>query len=119
MENEQKELSVLEKSETLKLDNAKISKNEYTLSLIREALKCGLIDENEEAKLKTKIYDGLASVLDEFTDGKSTSVSQEKANDLLSSFLYNIDAYLISLNDPEKALSELKSKPISSMTMVV
>jgi len=92
---------------------ARLNNSEYTLSLLREAVRIGYIDESEEAAVKAKIFDGLATVIDEFTEGKSTSVSNEKANDLLSSLLYNIDAYLISLRDPKKAYDELKTKTFS------
>ena len=94
-------------------NGARLNNAEYTLSLLREAVRIGYIDESEEAALKAKIFDGLATVIDEFTEGKSTSVSNEKANDLLSSLLYNIDAYLISLRDPMKACNELKTKTFS------
>lgn len=92
---------------------ARLNNSEYTLSLLKEALRLGYIDETEEATVKAKIFDGLATVIDEFTEGKSTSVSNEKANDLLSSLLYNIDAYLISIQNPAKAYEELKTKTLS------
>ncbi len=90
----------------------KASSTDYTLSLLREAVRIGVIDENEETALKSKIFDGLAFVIDEFTEGKSSSLSNDKANELLSSLLYNIDAYLISLKNPEKALEEVKEKTV-------
>ncbi len=94
-------------------DGVRINYSEYALSLIREATKSGYIDDAEEAELKNKIFNGLAMVIDEYTEGKSTSVSNEKANDLLSSYLYNIDAYLISLKDPMKAFCELRDKTVT------
>ncbi len=94
------------------LDGLYLKYSEYTLSLIREAAKEGIIDEAEEASLKAKIFDGLAEVIDEYTSGKSTSVSNDKANDLLSSYLYNIDAHLISFKSNSKALGELRAKTV-------
>ena len=96
-----------------KIDGARLSFSEYTLSLLREAEKAGLITSDEEEVIKAKIFNGLASVIDEYTEGKSTSVSNEKANELMSSLLYNIDAYLISLKDPMKAFSELQNKTVT------
>lgn len=106
------QLQQYSKNESL-FSPSRINKAEYTLSLLREAVRVGYIDEIEEQTLKAKIFDGLATVIDEFTEGKSSSVSNDKANDLLSSLLYNIDAHLISLNDPMKAFEELKSKTLS------
>ena len=100
------------KSNSAAFDAIRTNNAEYTLSLLREALRVGIIDELTEATLKAKVFDGLALVIDEFTEGKSTSVSNEKANELLSSLLYNVDAYLISLKSPEKALSELSEKTV-------
>lgn len=90
----------------------RMNNSEYTVSLLREAVRVGIIDEVKEASLKAKVFDGLAIVIDEYTEGKSTSVSNDKANELLSSLLYNIDAYLISLGDPKKALSEVEEKTV-------
>ncbi len=86
--------------------------SEYTVSLLKEAVRLGIIDEAREAELKAKLFDGLALVIDEYTEGKSTSVSEEKANELLSSYLYNIDSYLISLSSPKKALEEVSEKTV-------
>lgn len=94
-------------------EGARLNYAEYALSLIKEAEKLGYIDEAEAVTLKAKLFDGLAAVIDAYTEGKSTSVSNEKANELLSSYLYNIDAYLISLKDPDKAFRELREKTVS------
>ena len=96
-----------------RIDGARLNFAEYTLSLLREAEKVGLITAEEEETLKAKIFNGLAGVIDEYTEGKSTSVSNDKANELMSSLLYNIDAYLISFKDPMKAFSELQNKTVS------
>lgn len=94
-------------------EGLRISYSEYTLSLLKECLRTGIIEESEEVMLKAKIFDGLATVIDGYTEGKSTSVSNDKANELLSSLLYNIDAYLISLKNPEKALNEVREKTVT------
>ncbi len=96
-----------------RIDGGRLNYAEYTLSLLREAEKIGLITAEEEESLKAKIFNGLAGVIDEYTEGKSTSVSNDKANELMSSLLYNIDAYLISLKDPMKAFDELKNKTVN------
>lgn len=98
-----------------RIDGARLNYAEYTLSLLREAEKIGLITAEEEEALKAKIFNGLAGVIDEYTEGKSSSVSNDKANELMSSLLYNIDAYLISLKDPMKAFDELSSKTVNHL----
>lgn len=96
-----------------RIDGARLNYSEYTLSLLREAEKVGLITAEEEEALKAKIFNGLAGVIDEYTEGKSTSVSNDKANELMSSLLYNIDAYLIALKDPMKAFEEIRNKTVN------
>ena len=100
------------KSSAVAFEGMRLNYSEYTLSLLKECLRTGVIEEVEEATLRAKLFDGLALVIDEYTEGKSTSVSNEKANELLSSLLYNVDAYFISLKNPERALNELREKTV-------
>lgn len=101
------------KADNKVFEGIRINYSDYTNALLREALRSGYIDETEEANLKAKLFNGLAAVIDEYTGGKSSSLPNEKANELFSSLLYNIDAYLISLKDPAKAFSELQEKTVS------
>ena len=41
---------------------ARLNNSEYTLSLLKEALRLGYIDEAEEAAVKAKVFDGLAAL---------------------------------------------------------
>lgn len=100
------------KNSAVAFEGMRLNYYEYTLSLLKECLRTGVIEEVEEATLRAKLFDGLALVIDEYTEGKSTSVSNDKANELLSSLLYNIDAYFISLKNPERALTELREKTV-------
>lgn len=93
-------------------DETRLNRNEYTSSLLREAVRIGALTEDEALELKLKIFNYLAEVIDEYTDGRSQSVKNDRANDLLSSLYYNIDAKLISLKDPQKALDALRDKSI-------
>ena len=94
-------------------DESRLSKNEYTVSLMREALRLEIITEAEELALQAKLMNHVAAVIDEFTDGKSQSLSNDKTNELFSALLYNLDAYFISLKNPTKAFSELNEKTVS------
>ena len=93
-------------------DAMRMNNSEYTTSLIREALRVGIIDEDESARLQAKLADGMAIAIDEFTGGKSSSLGNDKSAELYSSFLYNVDAHLIALKSPEKALAELQEKTV-------
>lgn len=105
-------MNELQSTKRISYEAMRPSNSEYTVTLLREALRVGIIDEVKESALRAKIFDGLAIVIDEYTKGASSSVSNDKANELLSSLLYNIDAYLISLKDTEKALAEVEEKTV-------
>ena len=89
------------------IDSTRLLRNEYTMSLLREAVRVGRLTEEESLAIQAKIQDHLKQVTEEYTDGKSSSLPSEEMNELIQSLLYNIDAYLISLNDAEKALGDL------------
>ncbi|WP_420798637.1 DUF6179 domain-containing protein [Paenibacillus beijingensis] len=44
-----------------------------------------------------------------YTRGESTSVTTETAESILTSIMYAADAYLLSLEVPEKAIMDLKT----------
>lgn len=96
--------------EAATFDETRLNKNEYTVSLLREAVRIGRLSEDDAAALKVKILDQLAEVIDEYTDGKSQSMGYEKANELLSSLYYNIDAALINAGSAEAALELITEK---------
>jgi len=91
-------------------DDSRLIRSEYTMSLLREAIRIGRITEEESLAVQGKLADHLAAVVDQYTDGKSTSLPSEEMNDLLSSLFYNVDAALIATANPEKAFSMLKEK---------
>lgn len=85
-------------------DESRLIRSEYTLNLLREAVRIGRITEEESLAIQAKLADHLANVVDQYTDGKSTSLPSEQMNDLLSSLFYNVDAALIAKGNPEEAL---------------
>ncbi len=96
--------------ESVPFDETRLNRSEYTVSLLREAVRIGKLSEEESLALKVKILDHLAEVIDEYTDGKSQSMGNERANDLLSSLYYNIDAALMNAGTPTAALEMLTGK---------
>lgn len=91
-------------------DESRLIRSEYTLNILREAVRIGRITEEESLAVQAKLADHLSAVVDEFTDGKSSSLPSEDMNDLLSSLFYNVDAALIAKRSPEEALKMVKEK---------
>lgn len=109
---------------TLKLENKslvnsekkikvkKLNKNQYTISLFKEAIKIRLMSEKEVIRIQVDIMNLLKDLILRYTKGESTSVTVETSESLLNSILYAIDFYMLKLDSPGAAVMELKEKSI-------
>lgn len=87
-----------------------ISKNDYTNSLVAEALRAGIITETDVDVIRGELMNALADVIGYFTKNESSSVKKETARKLSLSMMYNIDTYLYSLANHDLALATLKDR---------
>lgn len=95
------------------LNSSNISRKDYTASLLEEGIRVGIANEFQADVLKQSMMSALAEVIGYFTENKSSSIKVDTARSLSKSMIYNIDTYLLSLSDHEKALSILLDrKPI-------
>lgn len=108
--NENKSLA-----EIKKLDGADIDRKNYSSSLAEAGLKAGLMTDAEFDRLKTRLLQTLAEVIGYYTKSESSSVKADTAAELSESIIYNIDTYLLSLADDEKALIALREKNPSDL----
>lgn len=92
--------------ENIKRKNLK--QNQYTLSLMNEGLRNGLLNYQEIYNIQNKLMFVLQNLIKRYTKGESSSVTTETAESILTSMLYAIDAYFLSLGTPEKAMDYLK-----------
>ena len=92
-----------------------LNKNQYIISLLKEAMKCGVISNKDVLDIQIRIMEVLKQLIMKYTKGESTSVTVEITEGLLNSLLYSLDFYLIELDDPQAALRELKKKDIKIM----
>lgn len=93
-------------------DVTKLRFADYTRSLLNESMRCGLIGEEEYAQIQVGFMNTLGEIIMLYTEGLSSSVSNELAEEFLRSLLYNIDAALIAMKDPMKALRALLDVPV-------
>ena len=61
------------------LNPEKISLTDYTNTLTAEALRTGLFDEGDLARIQAGLMETLSEVIGYYSDNKSTSVQTEKA----------------------------------------
>lgn len=87
-----------------------IDKRRYTNSLVMEAYRVGLLMDNDVEGIRGKLMEQLAEVVRMYTRDDSSSVRTETAKSLMESVIFNIDTFLLSLRDDEKALAELSAR---------
>lgn len=93
----------------------KLNKNQYIISLFKEAIKIGLMSEHEIIRIQVDIMNLLKDLILRYTKGESTSVTVETSESLLNSILYAIDFYMLKMDNPEAAVMELKEKSIKQI----
>lgn len=91
------------------------NENQYTLSLLTEALRNGRINKAESENFQLQIMNILKDVIMRYTKGESSSVTVSTAESLLNSVFYSMDTGLKSLNDVEAAYEAIKSGNINQI----
>lgn len=87
----------------------------YFQSLIEQAHLCGLLSDQELSKIQTELLIILAEQTDKWSQGKSSSIPTEKAQELLTSAAFVIGVQLKSYQAPENAVEALKAEPLKSL----
>lgn len=96
------------------IERKNLKQNQYMVSLLNEGFRNGLLNRQEIYDIQNKLMLVLQNLIKRYTKGESSSVPTEKAESILTSTLYTIDAYLHSLGTPEKAMTSLKTADIQS-----
>ncbi len=92
------------------LDNRNIDPRNYANTLAVEAFRVGLLSEDGLNILRSQLMEGLAEIIKLYTRDESSSVKADTAKELAASMLYNIDTYLLTLNEHRKALEALTER---------
>lgn len=88
---------------------SRLQRNQYMISLMNEGLRAGLLTSQEMLRIQNAFMQILQELIKKFTQGESTSVTTETAESILTSIMYAADAYLFSFEEPEKAITYLKT----------
>lgn len=97
------------------LHPSSLKRNQYTLSLMREGQRAGLLDQQDISRIQYEFLLLLQEQIIRYTQGESSSVATETAEQLLASAMYAVDACLWSMEDPEKAIASLKTTEIARL----
>ena len=90
-----------------------LSKYEFTISLIKECVRCEVLPESFLYTIQEKIGEILKELIINLTKGESSSITVEKAEKLIIGIWYTIDAYMNSLDNIELSIEVLKNDEIS------
>lgn len=97
------------------IERKNLNSNQYTVSLLKEAFRTGLIDKGTIDNIQAQIMFILKDLIMRYTKGESTSVTVETAEKILNSIYYSIDAYTESLHNPEDGIALLKTKKMKEI----
>lgn len=86
------------------LNRPLVQSGQYTLALLWDACRAGIIDEESVNCTHRDILNLLKDLIMKYTKGESSSVQAETAQRLLESILYAIDARTILFADPAEAV---------------
>lgn len=89
-----------------------MKRNQYTLSLLNEGLRAGMLSSQDVYNIQHGLIHILQELIRRYTQGKSSSVTSETAERIMASILYAVDAYAFSFEHPEEAVMSLKSTDI-------
>ena len=97
------------------LNSENIKKDNYTNTLVIEALRAGLINESDVDRIKNDLMNSLAEVIGYYTKNESSSIKSDTAKELSASLMYNIDTYLLAMKDDKKAIETLLDRRTSEL----
>ncbi|WP_277679339.1 DUF6179 domain-containing protein [Gracilibacillus dipsosauri] len=99
----------------IKIDRSQLTRNQYTMSLLYEGQRVGLITGQKVYQIQIEIMQILQQLIRKHTQGESTSVTSDKAQGIMVSLMYAMDAYTLHFNEPEEAISHLNTDSVKKI----
>ncbi|MCX7708691.1 MAG: DUF6179 domain-containing protein [Clostridia bacterium] len=96
----------------MRIKKENLDPGQYTLSLMKEGLRLGLLDRKDIQQIQIQTLLILQDLIERYTKGESSSIRVDTAEGLLNSIYYSIDAWIARYENPENGLEELKRKTI-------
>src|SRR5699024_5234320 len=84
----------------------KLKQRQYMLSLLNEGQRVGLISSQKVYQIQVEMMQVLQQLIQEYTQGESTSVSSDTAQGIMVSLMYALDAYALHFKEPEDAIAQ-------------
>ncbi|MCY7951305.1 DUF6179 domain-containing protein [Bacillus inaquosorum] len=97
------------------IDKSKLKQSQYMLSLLKEGQNVGAITSEKAYQIQVEMMQILQRLIDQHTQGESTSVTTETAEGIMISLLYAMDAYALHFEKPEEVLVHLHSDSVKKI----
>ena len=97
------------------IDENRLDQRHYFKSLTEYAYFCGILTQNNITRLQSELLSLLAEQTERLTNGKSSSIPKEKAQELLSSAIFTIGLFLKSCDSTDKAAEALRTASVRYM----
>lgn len=97
------------------IDAKQLHPRYYTGALIQQAVSCHLLSDTDVSRIQSDLMGILAEQCEKWSQGESSSVPTEKAQDMMTSILFIISIKLKSYPSPEQAVEMLKSEQLKSL----
>ncbi|PAC32346.1 DUF6179 domain-containing protein [Caldifermentibacillus hisashii] len=80
-----------------KINNIQLLRNQYTISLLNVGLREGLLNSQEVYEVQIQLMQILKESIRRYTREESSSISSDVAEEILTSILYAVDAFFVSV----------------------
>lgn len=87
-------------------------KQNYTASLLALCSANSMLSDKKQEEIQATLSEVFTETASQFTRRASSTISQKRANALMSSILYHSDVYLLSLNSTSRAVNALLNRPM-------
>ena len=98
-----------------RIDPERLDRDRYAETLTAEAIRCGLLTDADEDRIRTELLKVLGEVIGYRTEGRSTNVGIDVAKELSESILFNIGTALRAAPTPDEAALLLKERRMSDL----
>lgn len=97
------------------LDGSRLDPQHYTLSLMQQAQRRGLLDRPGMDAIQAQLMELLAAAVLRYTRGESSSVKNETAQGIMLSLFYSLDNCLMAMGHPDLALEALQTQVLANL----
>ncbi len=98
-----------------RLRKERLDPNHYTIALLEEGRRVGLIDQSSLDAIQAEIMFILGQLILKYNQGESSSLKAETAQRILMSIFYAIDAFLSGFQNADDAIAILKTGSIGEI----